>query len=421
MERLRVISALEHEVIPIADGAGPVDGAKDTAWISKADASTLVSLNHLRKGFCEQVAGGVKLAQHCGIVRLPSCVLELLPKLGISDTRKANELDRSRAALLNMLHHARQITITNAGAVPQRTVNAPLLDVFIDTFLGCALEQARRGLLARYVTHVDDLSVLKGRLHVHGHIRRNLTRPHLLHCEHDDFTADNTYNRAIRATLNTCQSWGSHPSTRRRWFETHARFAGITSVSMTAADVARLPRNRTTLRYEPVLKWCEWLLSMNSPSMSAGATHAPGLLFDMNKLFEAHVSRLEKMAAGEAYVVSTQGPKLALATSNGEEAFELKPDVIIWHPASDGVPTTIVRILDAKWKRLDHHDPRWGVQQTDIYQLLAYAIRYRCRHLELVYPAPSDNLIESNGAPFFEIMAPGLDEKIEVRIKTVSV
>jgi len=80
-------------------------------------------------------------------------------------------------------------------------------------------------------------------------------------------------------------------------------------------NVARLPRDRTTHRYGPLLSWCEWLLAMASPALSAGASQAPGLLFDMNKLFEAHTARLEQAGAGLEHMVLTQGPPRHLATN----------------------------------------------------------------------------------------------------------
>ena len=353
MDHLRVVTVLEHEVVRVVGRGDALDGdgclRKDELWISEDDALALMQINELRRGLCERVQGGVRFAQFCGIVRLHSCVLEILPKIGMSDDRESGELGRSRAALLSMLHHARQFTVTSVGLVRQSTVHAPLLDIFIEAFLRCASEQARRGMLSRYVPQLDDLPVLRGRLHVSGQIRRNLVRPHLLHCEHDDFTGDNAYNRAIRATLNACQTWVSRPSIRRQWFETSSRFAGIASVRMSASEVARLPRNRSTRRYDAVLKWCELLLSMSSPAMSAGLMDAPGLLFDMNKLFEAHVSRLEEVSAGDAYVVSRQGPQMPLAIWDNEGAFQLKPDVMIWRAGQGERPAKVDRIIDAKW------------------------------------------------------------------------
>ena len=145
----------------------------------------------------------------------------------------------------------------------------------------------------------------------------------------------------------------SRAGTQRMWFETHARYASVSAVKMSAADAARLPRNRTTYRYGPLLMWCEWLLAMASPAISAGASQAPGLLFDMNKLFEAHAARLEEAVAGRDRIVHMQGPPLPLATNGEVDAFMLKPDITVWHVGRDGAAAGIDRVVDAKWKRLD--------------------------------------------------------------------
>ena len=128
MGGLRTVTVLEHEVIPVIEGgdaAGMLAGADP--WLTEAEAQALLRLNDLRRGFCQRLSGGVKLAQYCGIVRLPSCVVEVLPKVGMTDARTPDELDRSRGALLAMLHSARQVAITKIGPVPQQAVRAPLL------------------------------------------------------------------------------------------------------------------------------------------------------------------------------------------------------------------------------------------------------------------------------------------------------
>ena len=420
MDRLRTVTVLEHEVIPIIEGSdAPGMLAEIEPWLSEAEAQALLKLNDLRRGFCHRLSGGIKLAQHCGIVRLPNCVVEVLPKVGMADARTPDELERSRGALLAMLHSARQVTITKTGPVPQQVVHAPLLDIFVEAFLHCALDQARHGLLSRYVAHADDLPVIKGRFQAHGHVRRNVARPHLLHCEYDEFTADNAYNCAVRATLETCRSWISRASTHRMWFETQARYASVSVMKMSAANVARLPRDRTTHRYGPLLAWCEWLLAMASPALSAGASHAPGLLFDMNRLFEAHAVRLEEASVGIDRIVHTQGPPLHLATHGQADAFLLKPDITVWHVGSDGAATDIDRVVDAKWKRLNPQASDFGVDEADIYQLLAYALRYGCTSLELAYPQPVGPEPSGRRPPVFTLQAADRIGSITIRTKLV--
>ncbi|MVW64481.1 restriction endonuclease [Massilia sp. NEAU-DD11] len=395
---LRTVTALEHEFIPIVSDGGtmapdPLEATRP--WLLPSEAEQLMRLNDHRSSFCQRYHGGVKLAQYCGIVRLTTCVLEILPKLGEEDDFTPSEVKRGRAALLSMLHGARQLPMTTVGSAPQQIATGPLLDTFIEAFLDSALQQAREGLLSRYVPHADDLRVLKGRLVSQGHVRRNYARPHLLYCEYDEFTTDNPYNQAVQAALLACRDGIVRTTTYRKWAEVRARFASVTERHMTAADVERLPQDRTTRRYGPLLRWCVWLLGLQSPSLRVGAAAAPGLLFDMNKLFEAYVVRRYEDETMPSQIVLRQGPIRPLGAIDGNDVFRLKPDVTVWDTAPNGEPSTIVRIADAKWKRVDRQASDWGIAQSDVYQLIAYGLRYGCQKLELVYPVLGDVPIES--------------------------
>ena len=54
----------------------------------------------------------------------------------------------------------------------------------------------------------------------------------------------------------------------------------------------------------------------------------------------------------------------------------------------DGRQGEVVLIADAKWKRLmaKVDDPKQGVSQADVYQMMADGRLYRCRRLLLLYP-----------------------------------
>lgn len=59
-----------------------------------------------------------------------------------------------------------------------------------------------------------------------------------------------------------------------------------------------------------------------------------------------------------------------------------RPDIVIRRKAE------VVAIVDTKWKRLAAalDDPKQGIGQGDVYQMMAYARLYDCRRLMLVYP-----------------------------------
>jgi 5-methylcytosine-specific restriction enzyme subunit McrC len=393
MAVLRTITVLEYELVPVVRDAFAAHSSGKSSdekfWFTEDEAERLLEVNDIRPGFCHRSRNGIKLAQYCGIVQLGSCIVEVLPKTGLSDYRSQGETHIARGVLLSMLAAARKLRLVRPGSASQQVTRAPLLDLFIEAFLDAALEQARRGLLSRYVEHSDDLSVLKGRFNANGHLRRNHSRPQLLYCEFDELTLDNPYNQAVRSALAACRDWISQERTQRLWYDAHACFSNVAPRQMSGADVRRLPKERTVRRYDDLLRWCEWLLDMKSPSIKSGSSPAPGLLFDMNKLFESYVGRLYEDEFGESHKVVLQGPIKALSVSDTQEAFNLKPDITIWETSSDVDTRRIKRVVDAKWKRLNPHAKNWGVDQEDIYQLLAYALRYGCDRLELVYPQPN--------------------------------
>ncbi|MCI5076814.1 MAG: McrC family protein [Oricola sp.] len=104
----------------------------------------------------------------------------------------------------------------------------------------------------------------------------------------------------------------------------------------------------------------------------------------MEKLFEKvlglrirHACQVQTVAG---LIVGLHSPITNLATAG----FQLRPDITV--QSAD----ECVAILDANWKRFDLCEGNSGVSSGDAYQMNAYASRYRCKRLALVYPASRD-------------------------------
>jgi len=413
---VRTVTILEQSILSVYSTGDHLSGrcsTKETEFITERDAQILID-NY--PGDCQRSTKGLSLSQYCGIIRLDSCILEILPKVGFDKSPDPHDADMARRALVMMLWNARRMEITRLQSVDQGRTQAPLLDIFIEAFLQSALKVARRGLLTRYEGHSDPLPVVKGRIDVQTQVTRNFAAPHLLHCQYEDFTVDNPYNRVVLTTIVLCRKWIRRSETLRLWSEAHSRFASVSLISgMNKID--RLPMNRMTQYYRPVLIWCEWILKSLSPSVASGRFESPGLFFDMNKLFEEHVRMLETQCLGNEYRLISQGPTIALATTGLSDVFFLHPDITIWCIGEQGTTTSIKRIVDAKWKFVDPGKHDWGVAESDIYQMLAYAMRYGCDSVDLVYPRPC-GMSPSAKPPVFRIVVPNhRDSKISVRVR----
>ncbi|MEI4488582.1 hypothetical protein V8J36_20495, partial [Frigidibacter sp. MR17.14] len=84
--------------------------------------------------------------------------------------------------------------------------------------------------------------------------------------------------------------------------------------------------------------------------------------------------------------VSAQGGHRDCLFEESTGRFRTKPDLII----RQGDRTVLV--IDTKWKRMSPRidDPKQGVSQADVYQLMAYSQLYQCQNVMLLYPHYGD-------------------------------
>lgn len=409
--------------------------------VTRAEALALERLNASREGFCSRSAGGLALSKYCGIVRIGSigssgqtadgAVMEILPKVWGTDIGSGEEgaetqaagIEAARFALLRMLSFAGAIPISQLDVAPQATADVPLLDLFVRSFLLEALRVAKGGLQSRYVETVDDLNALRGRFLLVESERMASARPGRFRCAHDELVVDNPYNQALLAAIEICRSRITKPMTARLWAETRSFFVDVSIARVKARQVAALQRNRETARYREALRWAELLLDLLAPSLGAGASDAPALLFNMEALFERWVERHERRTASEGVVVRFKGISRDLArveqnlVKNGStipsneragSAFRLMPDLLLWSTAEDRDTGSPLAIIDAKWKVLDPRRRDWGVDEKDAHQILAYLTRYGCRTARLAYPILR-NALPPQAPPVFRIEMPGGD------------
>lgn len=376
---LRHLSLLEHQVVEVsAEGS-------ETA-LSAAEAELLLELERRRPGFCERGYRSLRLAQYAGVVNLGGRVLEVLPKVGADADQPT-----ARAVLLRLLRRSGAFADTPVGPAGQHLTRSPLLEMFISAFLDATATVIRGGLLRQYREREEDLGVVRGRIAFSRQLGVQFNRSDVVACVYDDLTADNLWNRAIKAGLRACRPWIVSAELLGRWTELNSAFTEVKDRSFSAEQLDRLVYDRHAARYRPALRWVRWILSLLSPALRAGFERAPAFLFDLNALFEkvatlALADRLRK--SHPALEVGRRHSPRHLARVGGPgggRAFSLQPDITITH---DGVP---VMIADAKWKRV-RSEPGGLARpaRNDMYQMHAYRTGFGVNWLALVYPGPQE-------------------------------
>jgi 5-methylcytosine-specific restriction enzyme subunit McrC len=338
----------------------------------------------------------IKAAQHVGVVRLGNRTIQVLPKIYQKDTAEQRQREHEATRnLLQMLAYAGDLPIREheLAALVRRWLD--WFEILTHLFTRHLLEEWQRGAHRGYQIVEDELPMLKGKWRIGDQFRRP-ERKHIFCVAFDEFTADNRLNRVFRYVVerlfcltrdaNNQQLLGE----LRQWMEEVTLLPSVTVDDANPAQITRLSQ-----RYEPLLNLARLFLDGGALQMQAGDVTTFAFMFDMNQLFEMFLANFIRRYRVQILPDDLEGCDLLLQSrgawyflakrDNGKQAFLLKPDLAFRNP-NDSSDQQFPLLLDTKYKFLDASSRRLGVAPEDFYQMYAYAHRYECPRVLLVYP-----------------------------------
>ena len=221
--------------------------------------------------------------------------LEILPKIHDNDNSNNEEaVENSKKILLTMLKTLKNHPFKNINIANLKSLNLPLLEVFISMFLDEVSKLIKIGIKSDYIELEDNLKFLKGKLKISEQIRKNIVHKERFYVCYQEFSVDRTENRLIKSTLEFLYRRSKSSKNQRLIREYLFVFDEISSSSDINSDFNRLKLNRQTKHYEQALLWSKIFLQNKSFSPYGGSDVAFALLFDMNKLFESYVGNFIK-------------------------------------------------------------------------------------------------------------------------------
>ncbi|WP_144689265.1 McrC family protein [Campylobacter jejuni] len=346
----------------------------------------------------------LKAKNYVGIIQTKSGVLEILPKCTNLDSYKKEnsysnhdkeklkrcyELDNisknndfyekdfkfnPKNLLINMLKTLKNSPFKKSQISSLQISKMPLFEVFITMFLDEFNSVYKKGLMRSYLSCEENRAFLKGKLLFNAHIKQNLIHKERFFTSSDEFVLDIAPNRLIKSTLNFLKSKTSLNKFRL-------------IKAMQILDEVEFSKNyekdfsykisRHFDYYENLLLWCKIFLKNESFMPYHGKNEAFALLFPMEKIFEDYVAyMLKKVNPTQDIKIQSSGKYLI--SKNDENCFMLKPDLYIENKT----------ILDTKWKipNDSEDEKKEGIAQSDLYQMFAYACKFKIYDIKLVYP-----------------------------------
>ncbi|MEE5085853.1 McrC family protein [Pseudomonas alliivorans] len=322
----------------------------------------------------------LKLDNYVGVLETPCGTrLEILPK----HFEEGDCIQQNRALLRRMIQKSLDLPTRKVGAAALQRFDAPLTEWVMSSFLDALDHLTKRGMRFDYQRVEEEQRYLRGQLNTARQIRQPPGRQHHFQIRHDVFLPDRPENRLLKTALDIVCKTTQDPSNWRLSHELRAMLLEIPSSRDTAQDFKQWRRDRLMAHYQPVKPWCELIIQQQTPLAVAGAWQGLSLLFPMERLFERYVAACLADSLPPGVTLHTQSSDEFLCTHQGRKVFQLKPDLIISYGEKK-------LVLDTKWKVLNVRSGRnkYGLDNTDFYQMYAYGQKYLSGEgdMVLIYP-----------------------------------
>ena len=326
----------------------------------------------------------IRAKNYVGVLSDGDISVEILPKTDVG-TGAAKRDAAARQNLLHMMATAGRLPVRDRDLADLRTEKLPIYDALIQLFVDRLLRELRRGLDHHYVLREENSGFVRGKLVLPLHIKENSAHRERVYVAYDEFLPDTWLNRVLKAACRKLVRQTGRPLIQRSLKEALLMFADVADVPIRRHHLGQIRITRESERFAGVYAFSKLVLFDGSPAPTTGPTQSFSILVPMDILFEEYIGHVIRRYApdlgfgrGQVKLQAKGKAKHLLKKRGVGPVYKLKPDVLI---TGDNEP--FQRILDTKWKRLDK-SKRPG--QSDMYQLYAYATRYKAPLSILLYP-----------------------------------
>ncbi len=323
----------------------------------------------------------LKSNKYVGVIHYKGQRINLLPKIFYDSEKEYsdNHIYQIHNHILWWLSYCRKIKFPSY----QTTLGnkeSDFFEVLIYLFSKYTRKLLNSSIYQQYQEVNRELSYIKGRLNTTGYINENVSRGnwHKLNCTYDAFVIDNEFNRIIKYVTTLLFNVATRQENKKNLREILFILDEVTDERVTAEQCSRISFNPMFGEFETVRDYCHLFLSNSVSFDYKNDLKLFAFLLPMEYVFEDFIFGFIDKELPDISVKAQRGDTFL----DIDKTFKIKPD--LWIETED-----LSLIADAKYKIIyeDNSDPKKGISQPDLYQMLAYAVRFKVCNIILFYPS----------------------------------
>jgi 5-methylcytosine-specific restriction enzyme subunit McrC len=346
---------------------------------------------------------GLLATQFVGVIQAGQHLIQILPKIdndpnGNADApvgSAAHNLAALSAArnFLYILAHTRGIKLHHQTVANLRTSRGAWLEMLTSLFVNELMAQMQQGFHQDYVRREEMLPYVRGRWNIARQYSLHPILSQGLDLSYDDYSPDTILNRVFRLAVDRLQRQTKDLQIRRQLTKLESWLLEAQPlIQIGVEELDSIQFTRLNERFLPPFNLARLFLEGQTVQLLHGGQRASAFVFDMDSLFQQFVASLmqnqSKRILPEAWKdsqIELQGSRsnkhLVQPASPAEgPMFRLKPDILL---RLSGLPRLII---DTKNKALPIQQPHRAVDAGDVFQMMAYALRFQCSDVLLLYP-----------------------------------
>jgi 5-methylcytosine-specific restriction enzyme subunit McrC len=381
-----MINLFEYQnKVDIQDSFEGLEGFLDEIWNSR-EKNSFYSENGNDKiesqRFLQFIhkSNELKSNKYVGVIHYEGNQINLLPKIFFDSEKdySTKEVNQIQNHILWWLSYCRKIKFPNYQA-SLGSAKSDFFEVLIYLFSKYTRELLNSTIYQQYEEVNRELSFIKGRLNTNEYINENLSKGkwHKLNCTYDAFVFDNEFNRIIKYVTTLLFNVTSNPESKKHLREILFILDEVSDERATAEQCSRISFNPMFGEFETVRDYCQLFLNNCISFDYKNDLKLFAFLLPMEYVFEDFIfgfidKELEKVTA--------KAQRSDTYLDEGK-AFNLKPDLWLKTDHKSLIADTKYKIVYS-----DEKDPKKGISQNDLYQMLAYAVRFEVNEIILFYP-----------------------------------